>query len=113
MGNHFDRTLNYIQGAVFIATAASIIGMFVYKSHIGSNLEDHALDCNNNNVIGFPDFGMNLPKISNRNIDDDPEYESILIYKNGFGQKVFREITLENGKIEIKGPVQSLYSAKR
>lgn len=92
-----------IAGLIIGAVAAAAFGFNKwYNSHVENRLEPYAINCGyKNNLIGFPDWKVNLPKMKNADIDEDGKLESIILYVNN-GKKIYQEIRkTENGDLVL------------
>jgi hypothetical protein len=96
---------------VSICTIAALVGSYaigfgICRNNFVSRLEPDAIYCGyRNNVIGFPDWGINLPKLKNKDVDGNGRYESILLYKDSTGRKMYQEVTkTEQGGLRLGEP---------
>ena len=96
-----EKILKAIPITLAVGTIGLCTGLIIHSEHMRKNLEPNAIYCGlNNNTVGFPDWGINNPKMKNTDIDGNGKYESILLYKNKEGKKVYQEIRKkENGEL--------------
>ncbi len=86
--------------------AAAIGGTFAYPHYISRNLDEGAVEASAQSNLGW-NKGWLLPKLTNKDIDGDGKYESIIVYKIG-GKRVFQEVTVgRDGKLKLSGIVRS------
>ena len=89
---------------LIIIASLTIIGSRVYRClDIKNNLEAGAINCGWRN--NFPLFTGNT--IRNKDTDKNGKYESLLIYKDGQGNKMYQEIQKNSEGRLILGEPQS------
>jgi hypothetical protein len=89
MGSNY-KSLTLI--VLFLGTLG--VGSHLYRNKFIKNLEPDAIYCGiTHNFVSSANFDFNLPKFLNSDINDNGKYESIFIYLNNRGERLYKEIT--------------------
>jgi hypothetical protein len=80
-------------------------GCYGVNKHIETHLDSNAVHCGFvNNVLGYMNINVGLPRMQNSDVNNDGCLESILLCNVKNGVKMYQKVELNDG-VESLGPI--------